>query len=102
MTQSSRGAKRRFCFEPGYVLQVGPTSSLNLFQFSSFSVAVDENVNKPLRLESVTSAVPRITREDSPGLPPPFLHTGSDQKLEVWKAGNEAKLRALVTNLCPE
>ena len=32
------------------------------------------------------TVVPRITRDDSPGLPPPFLHTGSDQNLEVWKA----------------
>ena len=48
---------QRFCFEPGYVLQVhaqsvGPLR--NMFQFSSFSVAVDGNVNKPLSLESVT------------------------------------------------
>ena len=50
---------QRFCFEPGDVLQVGPTSSLKVV--SSFSVAVDGTVNKPLRLESVTSAVPRIT-----------------------------------------
>ena len=54
---------QRFCFEPGYVLQVGPTSSLKVVSVSSFSVAVDGNVNKPLHLECVTSAVhvPRIT-----------------------------------------
>ena len=61
---------QQFCFELGYILQVESTTSL--LQLSSFSVAVDGNVNKPLRLESVTSAVPRITCEDSQGLPPLF------------------------------
>ena len=51
---------QRLSFEPGYILQAGLTSPLNLFQFSSFSVTVDVNVNKLLHLESVTSAVPRI------------------------------------------
>ena len=55
---------------------------------------MDGTVNKPLRLESVTSAVPRITWEDSPGLPPPFLHTASDQKLEVRKAWEQGYLNA--------
>ena len=74
---------QRLSFEPGYILQAGLTSPLNLFQFSSFSVTVDVNVNKLLHLESVTSAVPRIMWWNSPGLLPPFLHTASDQKLEA-------------------
>ena len=53
------------CFKPGYDLRVGHTSSSlrgyasNLagydlwVRFSSFSVTVDWNVNKPLCLESV-------------------------------------------------
>jgi len=52
---------QRFSFEPGYVLQVGLTSPLELLRFYSFSLTVDTKVNKLLRLESVTSAVPRIT-----------------------------------------
>jgi len=40
---------------------------------------VDIKVNKLLRLESVTSAVPRIMWWNSPGLLPPFLHTASEQ-----------------------
>ena len=50
---------------------------------SSFSVAVDINANKPLCLESVKLAVPWITWWSSLGLLPPFLHTASNQKLEV-------------------
>ena len=70
-------------FVPGYFLQVGFGS---LFQFSSFSVAMDINVNKPLCLESVKSAVSWITWWNSLGLLPQFLRTASDQKLEVYKA----------------
>ena len=39
------------------------------------------------------SAVPWITRWNSPGLLPPILHTASDQKLEVQKLGNEVSKR---------
>ena len=50
----SYDSPQRLCFELGYVLQVGPIPLLwNLIQFSSFSVAVDGNVNKLLCLESV-------------------------------------------------
>ena len=66
MTQSSRGTKRwrylefhhlyhsnpAVVFEPECVLQVGPTSSLELVSVF-LAVAANENVNKPLRLESM-------------------------------------------------
>jgi len=98
VTQSSCGAKgstiwsctayitatpQQLSFEPGYVLQVGLTLLWNLFRFFSFFVTVDTNVNELLLLESVTSAVPRITWWNSLGLLLPFLHTASDQKLEA-------------------
>ena len=63
----------------------------NLFRFSSFSVTMTTSVNKLLRLESVTSAVPRITWWNSPGLLPPFLHTASDQNWKCRRPGNEAR-----------
>ena len=53
--QSSHGAKKTALFG------VSPLISQLSLKFSSFSVAVDGNINKPLVLESVTSAVPRIT-----------------------------------------
>ena len=75
MTQSSRGAKTRHYLEfhplyhsyPSAVLLRICTGRTYLFSETCFSflaslyVAVDGNVNKPLQLESVTSAVPRIT-----------------------------------------
>ena len=66
--------RTRICFTGRTYLSSG---------FSSFSVTVTMNVNKLLCLESMTSAVPQITWWNSPGLLPPFLHTGSDQKLEA-------------------
>jgi len=49
------------------------------------------NVNKLLCLETMTSVAPLIMWSNSPSLLLLFLHTASDQTLEVRRPGNQAR-----------